>query len=466
MRRILTALAMTSFLLTLAQPALAVSATVDTTAPGAPTMLAGFPATTTASDRFTVFWTNPTDESPIVAAYYRFDTAPTSNTDGTRVAPVVDAANPTTGIIRDLTTGGRVPRTIFIWLEDSAGLLDYTKNASTVLRPEGGYDELVRVSGKDRTITSVETSKKIFPVDQTASAVVLANGQATFDSLAGVPLAFVANAPILLINRSSIPAEVYAELQRVLPSGGRVYLLGGTSVINQDQENALRTAGYDIKRLFGADRYTTAIKVLEELDVLRGTAPTRLYLVSGVSFADALSVAPLAAFQLTGIALTEEFDLTQIVRDYLNANISTVASITIIGGTSVVPKSIEDLLKNAGYTVNRIAGGTRYETSRLIADLFVDESPASPVGVALANGESPADALPAGVHAAAQLYPMLLVQNDLASLICSSSYDFLVDYNSAITGGYTYGGLAVMADSVKNTLTDAIKGARIPCGTF
>jgi putative cell wall-binding protein len=441
-----------------------ITAQVDTTAPEAPQNLGGFPATSTASDAFTIFWKNPTDESGIAAAYYKLDTAPTSNTDGTRVAPVIDPTNNANGILQNISTGGRTTRTIYVWLEDGIGLIDYTKHASATLYPEGALDDLLRVAGSDRFVTSTETSKKIFPAAKSASAVILANGLSNADALAGVPLGFIANAPTLLIQANAIPQVVWDEVLRVLPAGRRIYLLGGTSVINQTQENFLRTMGYDVKRLSGANRLVTTVKILEEVDILRAAAPTRVYLVNGFAPSDALSVAPLAAFTQTGILMTEAGDLSQIARDYLNVNLNSITSVTIIGGTSVVPKSVEDLLRTAGYTVDRIGGQSRYDTSRLIADKFVDDSPLRPAGIGITSGTAFSDALPAGIHLAAQLYPLLLVPNDLSKLYCSATYDFMVDYSANITGGYMYGGTATLAPSIEQQTEMAISGGRVPCG--
>ncbi|MFO0702822.1 MAG: cell wall-binding repeat-containing protein [Candidatus Andersenbacteria bacterium] len=435
----------------------------DTTAPTAPTELGGFPATQTASDRFTIFWTNPTDESAIAAAHYTLDVPPTSNSDGARVAPVDDPTDPTGGIINDLATGGRSARTLYLWLEDAAGNLDFTATASVILRPEGSLDDLLRVSGSDRFGTAAATSRKVFPDDRSASNVVLANGRGFADALAGVPLAFEYNAPILLTERDTIPQATWDELIRVLAPGGTIYLLGGTSAVASQQETFLQGAGFTTKRLQGADRIKTGVAILNELDTLRGSNPVQIYLVNGFSFADALSVSPLAAFQEAGVMLTEQGDLSQADRDYLNAHASTISTVTLIGGTSVIPGSIATLLVSAGYNVPRLSGGDRYGTSRAIADQFIATTPPSPAGVAVASGTNFPDALGAGVHAAAQLYPLLLVPNSASKLTCSATDDYLADNNLAVTGGYLYGGTAAVGTAVEQFAEGAMSGQRAAC---
>lgn len=457
----------TALLISMLAPAAqaAVHTTADTTAPTAPTALGAFPATATASDRFTIFWTNPTDVSGIAAARYTFDTPPTSNSDGTRMAPIADPTNASGGIIQDISTGGRTTRTLYLWLEDGVGNLDFTATASVVLRPEGSLDTLIRVFGAERYSTAAATSRKIFPVDRSASNVVLASGLGFADALAGVPLAFRTNAPILLTQRDVLPQSSWDELVRVLAPGGTLYLLGGTSAIATSQENFLRGAGFTVERLQGSDRVKTGLAILNKLDSLKGTAPARLYIVNAFSFADALSVSPLAAFQQAGIMLTESGDLSQVDRDYINAHASTLSTITLVGGTHVIPGSVATLLVSAGYNVPRFDGKDRYHTSRIIADTFLSGTPASPPGIALASGEGFADALPAGVHAAAQLYPLLLVPNDRTKLHCAESYDYIVDNNVALTGGYLYGGTSAVGATVAQDVAAALAGTRSACGT-
>jgi sugar lactone lactonase YvrE len=60
----------------------------DGIAPSAPQSLIATPDSWTKTNNFTLNWTNPSDASGIIGAYYKLDTAPTSNTDGTYVDPV------------------------------------------------------------------------------------------------------------------------------------------------------------------------------------------------------------------------------------------------------------------------------------------------------------------------------------------------------------------------------------------
>ncbi len=437
----------------------------DVTAPTSPVSLRAFPATMTASDRFTVFWDNPTDPSGIAAARYKFDTPPTSPTDGTRVAPVNDPTDTTKGLIEDFSTGGRTTKTMYVWLEDGVGNIDHTTNASIILRPEGTAEDLLRVAGADRYETAAKISQKIFPVDHTASAVVVANGTRMADALAAVPLAFRANAPILLSKYNEIPYLSWKELLRVLPSGKTIYVAGGTAVISSSLETYFKNHGFVVKRLAGPSREVTSVKLTEELDTVRGTAPTSVYIANSRTLIDALTVGSPAAFQGRGILLTEPGDLTQNLRDYLNNNRTTISEVTLMGGTAAIPSSVATLLSNAGYVVKRANGSDRYHTARTVADWFVGGTPASPAGVALVSNDGQIDALSAAVHAAAQYYPIILVRKNAKDFECLNTADYLRDHAASIEGGYVYGGGNVLSGGTEQEAEQMISGKlNLPCG--
>ncbi|MEM2619554.1 MAG: hypothetical protein QW356_08795, partial [Candidatus Hadarchaeales archaeon] len=99
----------------------------DTTAPSSPSGLTASPSGWTNTNSFTVSWTNPPDTSGIAGAYYRLDSAPNSNTDGTYVSG--------SGItsISGITVSGDGSHTIYVWLVDAAGNVNYSNRSSTTL---------------------------------------------------------------------------------------------------------------------------------------------------------------------------------------------------------------------------------------------------------------------------------------------------------------------------------------------
>ncbi|MEW5995747.1 MAG: hypothetical protein AB1744_15315, partial [Candidatus Zixiibacteriota bacterium] len=98
---------------------------IDTTAPGVPTSISVSPASWTATNSFTVSWTNPSDLTGISGAYYKFGT-PAGSTDGT----LVSGSNLTSMTISAPADG---QNTVYIWLVDAVGNVLYTNKGSATL---------------------------------------------------------------------------------------------------------------------------------------------------------------------------------------------------------------------------------------------------------------------------------------------------------------------------------------------
>jgi hypothetical protein len=103
----------------------------DSTAPSAPTGVGAVPSSWTATNSFTVSWTNPVDMSGIGGAYYKLDSPPTSDTDGTLVT------GSDINSISSITVTGDGTHTIYIWLQDNAANIDYNNYGTTTLYFDG-----------------------------------------------------------------------------------------------------------------------------------------------------------------------------------------------------------------------------------------------------------------------------------------------------------------------------------------
>jgi len=97
---------------------------LDTTAPNAPIGLSANPSGWTKTNTFSIEWANPTEQSGIkTGCYYKIDSAPTSNSDGTW--------SPSKPITVSSIEG---EKTIYTWLEDNVGNRNYLNYATTTLR--------------------------------------------------------------------------------------------------------------------------------------------------------------------------------------------------------------------------------------------------------------------------------------------------------------------------------------------
>jgi hypothetical protein len=99
----------------------------DGTPPPAPTSLASAPGGWTNTNSFGIDWTNPSDPSGIVAAWYKVGSVPVSATDGTR----------STNKPMTVTATAEGGQDVYVWLEDGAGNKDHAARAVTVLYYDG-----------------------------------------------------------------------------------------------------------------------------------------------------------------------------------------------------------------------------------------------------------------------------------------------------------------------------------------
>lgn len=236
-----------------------------------------------------------------------------------------------------------------------------------------------------------------------ARSAVLARADLYADALAGGPLAVARQGPILLTGSDRLADETAAELRRLGVS--RVVLLGGTAALAPAVEEAVRALGLDVERVSGPTRFGTAASIAE---LVGGGGAA--YLAQGVDpdpargWPDAVAVGALAAAQGRPILLTAPDALPQETRDALDG----VDELVIVGGRAVVSEAVEQDTRSLVTDVSRVAGATRYETSRMIADLHAARG-GDPQDTWLVTGSNWPDALAAGPAAAASGGVLLLV---------------------------------------------------------
>ena len=108
---------------------------------------------------------------------------------------------------------------------------------------------------------------------------MLARDDVFADALAGGPLAAATHGPLLLTSPGSLDPVTKAELQRVLPTGRTVYLLGGVAALPDSVASEVAALGFTTVRIAGADRFTTAVGIANVM----GNSPT-VFEASGTNF--------------------------------------------------------------------------------------------------------------------------------------------------------------------------------------
>jgi putative cell wall-binding protein len=288
-----------------------------------------------------------------------------------------------------------------------------------------------RISGVDRVGTAIAASNCIGTGG--AKAVVLARSDIFPDSLAGTPLAVAVGAPLLLTPPTSLDPRVASEIQRVLPVGATVYLLGGTTALTPQVEQSVRDLGYVTVRYGGFNRFGTAVLIAH----LGLNDPQNLFLATGLEFPDALSASSAAAQARGAVLLTADNVMPPETQAYLNSRAG--ATLFAVGGQATA----------ADPSAASLSGLNRYQTSTAVADKFFP----SPTGFGLASGVNFPDALAGGAQVGAMGQPLLISDpNNLSAEIQA----YLNAHQSTITGGFLYGGQQAMSDTVAGQAATAI----------
>ena len=264
-----------------------------------------------------------------------------------------------------------------------------------------------RLAGANRYETAIAISSDNF---EKADTVILTNAQNYADGIAGVPLASKLNAPILLTAADKLNDKTLEEIKRL--GAKNVIILGGESAVSADVAKALEDENYVVERLEGKSRFSTAAAIAQKVN----DAPTDIFFVYGMGFADTLSVSSVAALKNAPIVyLTTDGELNADTAAYLAQlkEKGCVKNAYVIGGTSVIS---DDMMNKAAQALGlesatRIAGANRYETSaevnKAFADLFEDDE------MCVATGVDFPDAVTGGVYAASKKAPFILVSSAL-----------------------------------------------------
>ncbi|MFC7785996.1 S8 family serine peptidase [Rossellomorea sp. GCM10028870] len=234
------------------------------------------------------------------------------------------------------------------------------------------------------------------------SFVVLASGDSFPDSLAASPLATHLDSPILLVKNNRLSESVKEELKRLNPS--HVLMIGGGNAISQKVENEINNLSIETKRLFGVDRYETAVAINNVIPYTTNKA----FVVSGQNYPDALSVASYSGSMQYPVLFVQKDKVPQSVSTYMKEN--EISKTYVIGGQGILSKNVVDSLP--GHF--RIFGLDRYETNYKVHQTFAS---ADSNTLYFATGAKFPDALSISPLAARTDSPVVLVdRNDNVNL--------------------------------------------------
>jgi putative cell wall-binding protein len=305
-----------------------------------------------------------------------------------------------------------------------------------------------RLGGANRYATAAAIALQTDVPIGVATEVVVVNGENFPDGLAASAL----GNKILLTRTEALPAETLAAMKAICAVAGptcqgiNVTIVGGESAVSSDvYEDLDELVGGTVTRLYGADRYATALKVAKSLNA----NPADVIIATGTNFPDALAAGPLARAVSAPIVLTQGAALDSALKSYIATASGTIH---IIGGESAVPKSIATEISGMGKTVNRIDGDDRAETAVEIAKAIAKANQAAPANLVLVNSDSFADALAAGPFAASAGAHIMLVGS--SSIPAATAGWHAANCNS-VGGVWAMGGTASISDAVLDGASDA-----------
>ena len=220
------------------------------------------------------------------------------------------------------------------------------------------------------TYAAIEISRLRFAAAGAATGrkarhVVLSRDDTFADSVAGSALAD--DGPLLFTPTNSLHPATAEEINRVLPAGGRVLLLGGPAAISDDVIRQLQERGLTTERRAGATRVETAVAVADAVRARHAGADVLIARAWGPSgndtaaWADSIAGGAFAAASHSPILVTRSDGLDAPVAAWLARD--TPDRTTLLGGEAALSNAVAAAVPNP----RRVSGAERTATAAAIA---------------------------------------------------------------------------------------------------
>lgn len=319
------------------------------------------------------------------------DSSPTNETTTTTSTTTAPSSTSTTMTPRSTTTTTASP--------ESQTTTSTTQPTAPDEGPTPDPRGVERLHGPDRFATAAAVSADRFSGG--SAHVWLATGVSYADALSSGAAAGRRGGPLLLVEGCGMPSSTAAELSRLDPTA--ITVVGGpAAVCDGVLEHARSITGVLPTRVAGVDRFDTAA-ALSRTFWAGGAAD--VVLASAAGFADALGGGALGAEEDAPLLLSAACDLPAATADELSR--LRPSTVMVMGGQGAVCDAVLDRVRSlTGATVSRISGADRFATAAAASGHGWEAG--SPT-VYIASGQGFADGLSAGVAAAADGAPLLLV---------------------------------------------------------
>jgi putative cell wall-binding protein len=312
--------------------------------------------------------------------------------------------------------------------------------AASVSRIDGG------TGGRIGTANKVATD-----LFGTASNVILVNGYGYADAVSATPLAKQLNAPILLTGGKTLEPEVLDTIQKL--GASKVYIVGGTGVVSEDLESTLK-AKYSVERVAGTTdktRMGTNAEVAKKVLSLSGQK-TGIIVNGQDGYADALSVASIAAQKGYPVLFGSSIEVADVVKGVVSQNGLTVLA---VGGEGVLPQAVVSVVGGTKITKAEDSKN-RFSTNLAVLKYFKENGGLDFSKIYLAAGGSTsdqfADALVASAAAAKTGSPLVLSGSGADDSQIAAAQDYIVANATSTSNINIIGGSASVSDNIKDTL--------------
>jgi len=197
---------------------------------------------------------------------------------------------------------------------------------------KGNYT-VIRIGGTGVFDTAVKVGEEVRKIKQ-FSIVAIATQNDFPDALAIAPFSARDTMPILFCEKDKLRSDT----KKALQDWGikNIIISGGPGVVSNTVENELNSMGIKFERLWGENRYTTALKVARRFETQIGYGG--ISIATGLDYPDALTGAVFAAKNNVPIFLTDKESMYAGVIEYIKAQ--PVDKIYIFGGSGVVSDSV------------------------------------------------------------------------------------------------------------------------------
>ncbi len=184
--------------------------------------------------------------------------------------------------------------------------------------------------------------------------------------------------------------------------GSRIYVFeANEGVLILHIRTALGANDSPVARIYGGNRYETALKAAQLYYEKNNYELTSVILTTGENYADALSASYLSYLQGAPIIAINEQKASE-VKEFIRERLDADGTIYVLGGEDAVS---DKCLEGLSFDIVRISGSNRYKTN-----LNVLEETGVPGQILVCTGEDYADTL----SASSLCLPILIVRDELA----------------------------------------------------